>query len=199
MIETQEILAVKKEILLQIPPLSKYKAVITDIEESLFWIDLPRLEGQVLVLQKDQEIQIRVPTRYGLYSADTKLEAIGHHHQKFYGLLIPDRFHKIQDRQFARTEHAANVSFFSGNSTAQTAMINFSEGGFMVYVTPALEKMLQFSSDFSISFKIDGELIETNVRLTWRRSTDNIPYAGFKFTNLLPGQREKLANLAALI
>ncbi|SHE50526.1 PilZ domain-containing protein [Desulforamulus putei] len=198
MIETLEILTVKKEILIQVPPFSEYKAVITDIEETLFWIGLPRQEGQVLVLQKDQEIQIRVPMRYGLYSADSKVVAIGHDSQRFYGLLIPERFQMLKARQFMRVEHATHVLFSSGNDTAQTAMLNFSEGGCMVYVTPALEKMLQAANDFSVSFQVNGELITTTARLAWRKNTDNVPYAGFKFTNLLPAQRQRLADLAAL-
>ncbi|CCO07946.1 PilZ domain-containing protein [Desulforamulus hydrothermalis] len=200
MIDPLEILAVKKEILLPVPPFLEYKAVITAIEDNLFWISLPKQAGQVLVLQEKQHLEIRVPMRYGLYSANTRVVKIGNHHHKFYGLSMPDRFQKLQARQFVRADHATNVLFSYGSETAQTSMLNFSEGGCMVYVTPSLEKMLQNSeADFKVSFQVKDECFSVLARLAWRKIADYTPYAGFQFTNLSAAQQQKLADLAAQV
>ncbi|GAB6158323.1 hypothetical protein JCM39194_15230 [Desulfotomaculum varum] len=198
MIDALEILAVKKEILLPVPPFFEYKAVITDIEDNLFWINLPKQEGQVLVLQEKQHLEIRVPMRYGLYSANTSVVKIAKDQTRFYGLSVPDRFQKLQARQFLRADHATNVLFSCGSETAQTSMLNFSEGGCMVYITPSLEKILQNNdAEFKVSFQVKEECFSVLARLAWRKITDYTPYAGFQFINLPASQQQKLADLAA--
>lgn len=132
--EEKDVIKVNKEVIIHTSCQVEFKATITDVAENLFWIGLPRQDGQVLMLQENQQLTIRIPMQYGFYSAETKLEATGSGYNKFYGLAIPDTFSKKQVRHFLRTSHAANVKFRSGNITAQTTLVNFSAGGVMVYL-----------------------------------------------------------------
>lgn len=196
MISAKKVIAVNKEIMLQVSHQSEFKTVIKEVEERIFWIGLPRLEGQVLMLQENQQLRIRIPMRYGFYSAETKLAATGESYNKFYGLTIPENFTKTQERQFMRAFYATNVACSSDHIAAQTVLVNFSAGGVKVYLTPDLEKILQSNSDITISFQIDDYSFRLNAHLSWRNSYDNVLYAGFEFSYILPVFQKKLEMLA---
>lgn len=197
MLEIKEVITRNREIQLLVPPLPYYKTEITDVEQDLFWVKFPKNEGQVLILQQRQNIEIRVSTMFGLYGADTKLITVGSNPEKYYGLSIPKELINVQERQFVRVDCTSHVSFSADNVTTQTAMINFSEGGVMVYVTPSLEETLKKDQDVVVCFTIRENTFQTRARLSWRRSTDNVHYAGFEFIEIPPKERKKLAALTA--
>lgn len=197
MVKAKEVIVVKKEVMLQISNQPEFKAVITEVEEGIFWIGLPRLDGQILMLQKNQKLKIRIPMRYGFYSAETELVAVGENNKKFYGLAIPEDFTKTQERQYVRAFHTTSVTFTSGSVSVQTALVNFSAGGLMVYLTPPLERILESGNDIVISFQVEDQMFRLNACLSWRKSYDNIPYAGFEFSYILPGIQKRL-DMAAL-
>lgn len=196
MIKAKDVIVVKQEVMLKVFHEAEFKAIITAVEENIFWIGLPRMEGQVLMLQKNQKLQVRIPLRYGFYSTETELAAIGDNYNRFYGLAMPEHLVKTQERQFVRAFHSNIVYFTSGNITAQTVLVNFSAGGVMVYLTPKLEKILQNSKNVTINFQINNTLFRLKARLAWRENYDNIPYAGFEFPYILPVMQKELDLLA---
>ncbi|MEX0595064.1 MAG: flagellar brake protein, partial [Candidatus Paceibacterota bacterium] len=135
-------IAIKREVWLYAPPQPSFTSVITDVEEAVFWINLPRESGQILMLQENQNIKVRVYLPDGFYSAETKVVAIGNNNEKFYALNIPDEFVKTQDRRFVRARFAVNITFTDSGLTAHTSAVNFSTGGVMVYLVPELKKVL---------------------------------------------------------
>jgi len=197
MVDVKNIICVKQEVNLQVFSQIEFKAIITEVDEKLFWIGLPRIEGQVLMLQKKQKVKVSVSMRYGFYSAETTLEEIGKDFTKFYGLAIPEHFDKKQKRQYVRAKYATNVKFSSGNLAVQTTLVDFSAGGMMVYMVPMLVKVLRSGDDIYSSFQINNVSFNVKVRLAWIKNYDNIPYAGFEFLYLLPGVRKELEALAA--
>lgn len=196
MIMEKEIIAVKKEIMLQVPNHMEFKSIITEVKDDLFWVGLPRLGGQVLMLQENQRLTIKIPIRRAIYNAETELKAIGGNYEKFYGLAKPLSFTKTQVRQFVRTCYSTHVKFSSGNHTAHTALVNFSAGGVMVFLVPELERILLYKNDIAANFQIDNISLSVKLRLSWRKSYDNIEYAGFEFIDILPGVQRMLATLA---
>jgi len=196
MVDAKNIIVAKQEVNLQVSNEIEFKTAITEVDDKLFWIGLPRIDGQVLMLQEKQKVKVSVSTRYGFYSAETSLEQIGKDSMKFYGLAIPENFDKKQKRQYVRAKYATNVKFSSANLTAQTTLVDFSAGGMMVYMVPKLARMLQIGGDIYSSFQINNVSFNVKVRLAWIKDYDNIFYAGFEFLYLLPGIRKELEALA---
>jgi len=129
MIVTKEIITLKREVWLNTPPQPSWPAMITGVEENIFWTNLPRDGRQVLVLLENQEVSVGVSLRKGFYIADTRVLHISKESNKFYGLALPDEFKIAQERQFTRVEYPTNVLFRSGDMVAQSALVNFPQEG----------------------------------------------------------------------
>lgn len=186
MIETKEIITLKREVWLNTPPQPSLPATITGVEENLFWTNLPRDGRQVLVLLENQEVKVGVSLKNGFYMAGTRVVAIGKDNNKFYGLAIPDEFKISQERQFTRVDYPTNVLFKSGDLVAQSALVNFSAGGVLVYFVPELEKIVNSNQSIILHLNIDNLPFQVGVRMAWKKIYDNIPFAGFEFINITP-------------
>ncbi|OPX91460.1 MAG: hypothetical protein A4E54_00285 [Pelotomaculum sp. PtaB.Bin117] len=195
MMNVKDIIVVKQEVNLQVSDKIEFKAVLTEVDEKLFWIGLPRINGQVLMLQENQKVKVSVPLQYAFYSAETILVETGKDYSKFYGLAIPEHFDQKR-RNYVRAKYATNVKFTSGAMAVQTSLVDFSAGGLMVYMVPMLAKMLQSGDDTYASFKINNVSFNVKVRFAWLKYYDNIPYGGFEFLYLLPGVRKELETMA---
>lgn len=195
MAKGRNIIKIKREVWLYAPPQPSFTAIISAVEEDLFWINLPRESGQVLMLQENQKIKIRISLVDGFYSAETKVDAIGNDNEKFYGLSTLEEFSRT-DRRFVRARYAATVSFADSGLTAQTSLVNFSAGGIRGYLVPELEKMLKSIKRLTAYLEIDKVPFQFPVRLAWRKDLNNIPFAGFEFLEVSPGIQDTLARLA---
>jgi len=98
-----------------------------------------------------------------------------------------------------RAPYAANVLFIADNLAAQTALINFSAGGVMVYLVPKLEKTLASGKEITISVNIDSIPLQIPVYFSWKKSYDNIPFAGFMYQKLDNTMQDVIAGLAKKI
>lgn len=196
----EEIIAVRQKVLLQAGLQAGFQpaftAKITGVDKEHFWVNLPKEGNQVLVLQKNQPVRIGISLPTGFYQADTSVGVLGEDKDKFYGLVIPQEFTESKERRFTRAHRSANVLLRSGNVTAQTALVNFSAGGMMVYLVPELEKMLAAGQDIKAKLDISDFPFELDVRFTWRKQYDGIPFVGFEFVNLPPRVQEELALLS---
>jgi len=197
MIETKEIITLKREVWLNTPPQPSLPATITGVEENLFWTNLPRDGRQVLVLLENQEVTVGVSLKNGFYMADTRVVAIGKDNNKFYGLAIPDEFRISQERKFTRVEYPTNVLFKAGDLVAQSALVNFSAGGVLVYFVPELEKIVKSNQSIILHLNIDSLPFQVEVRMAWKKVYDNIPFAGFEYVNITPLIQENLVMLSA--
>jgi len=196
MIPGKEVITVKQEVWLQAPHQPSFAAVINEVEKDIFWTNLPRGEGQVLLLLDKQKVKIGVSLAKGFYSAESYVAAMSEDNSKFYGFAIPEKFTKTQERQFLRVPYATNALFTAGNLVAQTALVNFSAGGVMVYLVPELEKILDSNKTITISVNIDNIPLQLPVFFAWRKSYDNIPFAGFEFQNMTASLQDTIAGLA---
>ncbi|MDF9409407.1 MAG: PilZ domain protein [Pelotomaculum sp. PtaB.Bin013] len=196
MVSGKEVITVKQEVWLKVPYQPSFPATINYVEEDIFWTNLPRGEGQVLLLQEKQTVEIGLSLAEGFYSADSHVVKMGEDHNKFYGFSIPENFTMAQERQFLRVPYATNVLFAAGGLVAQTALVNFSAGGVMVYLVPELEKILASGKEITISLNIDNIALKLPVYFAWRKSYDNIPFAGFEFQNLDTPMQDTIADLA---
>lgn len=194
MSEVKNIIRAKKEIIILTSPEMEYKTFITDVEEKIFWISLPRYDGQILMLQQNLNLKIRVPVEDGSYNAETKVLKIVSDYNRFYGLSIPGRFEKSDERKHLRGMYRANVKFMSKNIVVQTTMIDFSAGGVMVYLVPALSEILH-KNDLAVCFEIDDIPFRIRVVPAWRKIYDNVPYVGFKFPGMLPSWEKNWRHL----
>jgi len=195
--EPGKIIAVKREIVLMAPSQPSYNAVITHVEKDLFWVNLPREGGQVLMLQEKQRVKVLIPLLKDIYTAEATVEGIGSH-DRFYGLSIPKEFTKTRERTFLRAYYSADVLFQTDDLVVRTALVNFSAGGVMVYLVPELEKVIQSNKRIIVKINIGIITLEAPVRLTWRKSYDSIPYAGFEFLDINPKLQEVIDELALI-
>ncbi len=196
MIVTKEIITLKREVWLNTPPQPSWPAMITGVEENIFWTNLPRDGRQVLVLLENQEVSVGVSLRKGFYIADTRVLHISKESNKFYGLALPDEFKIAQERQFTRVEYPTNVLFRSGDMVAQSALVNFSAGGVLVYYVPELEKLVNSEQIITLHLDIDSLPFEVEVRMAWKKFYDGIPFAGFEYINITPFAQGKLVALS---
>ena len=170
-------------------------ANIYHVEDSLFWTNLPRTEGQVLMLRENQTVEVGISHTDGFYSAETKLVEIKNQYDRFYGFAIPAYFTKTQERQFMRAPHAANVMISAGDLIAHTSLINFSAGGIMVFMVPALRKVIESGKDINLSIGFKEGSISSPAVFSWEKSYDNIPFAGFRFSEINEATRQKIDDL----
>lgn len=196
MISATEILTLKQEVWLQANIQPAFAAKITEIDNNLFWVNLPKEGHQVMVLLKDQPLKVGISYPKGFYHAETTVGALGHQSNRFYGLVIPHAFEESQERRFTRAHHYTNVFLTSGQEQVQTALVNFSAGGMMVYLVPSLEKMLQSGQNIRANWTIEDFPFELDVELAWRKNYDNIPFAGFSFRNITPRMQGALSMLS---
>lgn len=195
-IDSKEILVVKREVILQTPPQPALNAVITEVEENIFWTNLPRDGRQLLVLFENQNVKMGVSLQRGFYMAETKVMAIGKEKNKFYGLAIPDQFVIAQERQFVRVDYPTNVLFKAGDLAANSTLVNFSAGGVMVYLVKDLEKIIESGKEIDLHLNIDKNAFEVRVKPAWRKTYDNILFAGFEFVDIPVNLQENLDKLA---
>ncbi|MEW6697100.1 MAG: PilZ domain-containing protein [Bacillota bacterium] len=196
MMKGTEIITVKQKVLLQADLQPAFPAKITEVDKEYFWVNLPKEGNQVLVLQKNQRVRVGISLPTGFYQADTFVGMLGANKDAFYALAIPREFTESQERRFVRAHHSANVLLRSSNITTQTALVNFSAGGIMVYLVPELESMLESGEKIKAKLNIEDFSFELDVRLTWRKLYDGIPFAGFEFVNLTPPVQGALALLS---
>lgn len=192
----KELITPNQKIVIQSEFQPSFTAMVTEVEPNFFWVNLPREGNQVLVLQKNQRIKIGVSTHQGFYQAETMVGALGTENNKFYGLLMPEELLNSQERRFIRANHYTNVLFSAGDSKVQSALVNFSAGGMMVYLVPKLEEMLHSGQPIKAQVEIDDFSFDLDVKLAWQKKYDNIPFVGFQFTNLSPQVQGALALLS---
>jgi c-di-GMP-binding flagellar brake protein YcgR len=196
LIHGKDILAVNHKICITPANQSTHEAIITSIEENIFWINFPSNNKQPLFLTIKQNVEISTALKLGLYTGNTTLEKLNNDSKKFYGFLIPDNFIKTRARKYRRSLYSNNLTFKAGNLTALTTMIDFSAGGVQVYLTPNMENIINSKHKIFVSLQIENNSFYSEVRLSWQNKTKNIPIAGFEFINNdnLPGG--KIANLS---
>ncbi|ABO49169.1 type IV pilus assembly PilZ [Desulforamulus reducens MI-1] len=198
MVSSQELISLKQKILLQTDLQPAFNTTITAIDQDkkIFWVNLPREGNQVLVLQEHQQINIGISLPKGFYQAETSVALLGNCNEKFYGFVIPPSFTETQERKFMRVNRSTNVIFHFGNKEAQTALVNFSAGGIMVYLVPHLENILLSTDILKAHLILDDFPFEIDVQLSWKKQYDHIPFAGFKFINMTPSVQEALSILS---
>lgn len=194
--DIKEIITLNREVCLNTPSQPSITAVITRVENNIFWINLPRRGNQVLVLQENQKLSIRLTTPDGTCMAETTVDVIGKDHDMFYGLAIPDRFSISQQRKYIRIPYNANVFFQSENMSAQTKLVNFSAGGVMVYMDAQLNQMLKTNKKITLYFSIDNTPFIIDVREVWTNTYNNIEYAGFEFQQISEKLQQSINQLA---
>ena len=196
MAKGHEIITPKQKIVLQADIQPPFNAMVTEVEPDYFWVNLPKEGNQVLVLQKNQRVKVGVSVPQGFYQAETLVGILGTENNKFYGLHMPENLFDSQERRFLRAHHSTNVLFWSGALKAQSALVNFSAGGMMVYLVPELEELLHSKQPIKAQMQIDDFPFELDVKLAWQKHYDNIPFAGFQFINLSPQLQGSLALLS---
>ncbi len=180
----KEIITPKQKIILQADIQPPFNAMVTKVEPDYFWVNLPKEGNQVLVLQKNQRVKVGVSLPQGFYQAETMVGILGTQTDTFYGLHMPEILLDSQERRFLRAHHSTNILFWSGALQTQSALVNFSAGGMMVYLVPKLEEILHSKQPIKAQMQIDDFPFELDVKLAWRKHYDNIPFAGFQFINL---------------
>lgn len=195
-IDSKEILRPKLEVILHTPPQPTFAATVTEIGEDIFWIDLPRDGRQMLVLQTNQRIKVGVSIKKDYYEAETAVLTVGKDKNKFYALVIPDKFHLAKERRYARVDYPVTVVFRAGDLTANSTLVNISAGGAMVYLVPDLVKVLDTGAPVLLSFKLEDRAFEVEVKLAWKKTYENIPFAGFEFAEIPADFIESLDKLA---
>lgn len=192
----KELITLKREVTLQVPHQPAFSAIINDVEENIFWTNLPRDNRQVLVLLENQKVTLGISVKRIFYTAETTLISLSKDRDKFYGLTIPEELNESLQRNSIRAYYANNVLFKTEDLPAQTAVVNFSAGGVMVYFVPELEKIVKSKKRITLTMSIEGFSFDVEVRFAWKKSYDNIPFAGFEFVNLTPRIQGALAILA---
>ena len=167
-------------------------AFVYKVEENIFWTNLPRCEGQVLMLQIGQTVDVGASLAEGFYNAGSRLVKVGNQPEAFYGFELPREFDKTQERQFMRVPLAASVKFKSEGLTANSASINFSAGGVMVFLVPELEKIIYAGKAITMFVRMGDENFELPVEFSWNKTYDHIPMAGFVFSDVAQEQQERL-------
>ena len=170
-------------------------AFVYQVDENIFWTNLPRCEGQVLMLQIGQIVDVGASLAEGFYNASSRLVKVGNQPEAFYGFELPAEFEKTQERQFMRVPLAASVKFKSGELIANSASINFSAGGIMVFLVPELEKIISAGGAVTMSVSMGNESFTLPTEFSWKKTYDHIPMAGFVFNNIDETQHEKLNTL----
>ncbi|GAB6158322.1 hypothetical protein JCM39194_15220 [Desulfotomaculum varum] len=187
-----------KNIWLKVPGREAVETKITEVENNLIWISLPRQEGQVIVLKQHDDVEIGFSFSEGYYCATTEVVRIGSSHGKVYGLAIPERFERQQRRDYVRSKYSGTALFTSltQNTGIATEIFDFSAGGLKVFVTPEFEKILAKEKNFHVVFAIDSIAFSLKASLVWVKQKDEILYAGFKFNDLHPKDENILMALA---
>ena len=170
-------------------------AHIYKVEQDVFWTNLPRCEGQVLMLQVGQPVDVGVSLAEGFYNASTHLTKVGNTPEFFYGFQLPEQFTITQERKFLRIPYAASVLFKTDEMSTTSASINFSAGGVMVFLVPELEKMISSGKDITMTINMDNEHIVLPMQFSWKKTYDQIPMAGFGFQDIEPILQNKFTKL----
>lgn len=191
-----DVIKLKQAVWVQANLQPAFTAKITAIEDGLFWINLPKEGNQILVLLKNQRVRVGFPYPKGFFQAETTVSVLGEKQDKFYGLVLPPKFEESQERRFLRAIHYTNVLFTSGNLKAQTALVNFSAGGLMVYLVPELERIIMSGQNIKATFTIENFPFDLDVKLAWKKQYDNIPFAGLQFENISASTQGALAMLS---
>ncbi|SHL03709.1 PilZ domain-containing protein [Desulforamulus aeronauticus] len=186
-----------KKIWLRVPGKEVVETQISAVENNIVWLNLPRKDGQILMLEKAETVDIGFSYSDGFYSAETKVAEIGITHGKVYGLSIPKEFVREQRRYFVRSKYSTKVLFTSESKyKITTELFNFSAGGLRVYVTPEFEAMLQNEKFYWVDFQIEKKTFSLPTELVWLKYMDNILNAGFKFIQIREKDQEVLMALA---
>ncbi|AQS57904.1 PilZ domain-containing protein [Desulforamulus ferrireducens] len=186
-----------KKIWLRVPGKDAVETEISAVENGIIWLNLPRKDGQILVLEKDEVVDIGFSYNDGFYSAETRVVEIGTAHGRVYGLLIPQDFVREQRRYYVRSKYSTKVLFTSQSKyKITTELYNFSAGGLRVYVTPEFDVILQNERFFWVDFAIEDKTFSLPVELVWKEYMDNILNAGFKFIQIRERDQEILMALA---
>jgi len=194
----RDILTERHQIWMQTPFQAPLPALVTAVEDDVFWTNLPREAGQVLVLQENDRVRVGISLSDGYYTAETEVRAIGGGGDRFYGLAMPQELTRTQHRQFMRLPAVTDAFFTAGDLQARTAMVNLSAGGMMVYLVPDLQKILESGREMRVQFTLDGTPFDLPVRKVWQKSYDHIPFVGFQFLQSPPALRLKTAELCLL-
>lgn len=195
-LNSREILRPKTEITIHTPPQPAFMATVSEVEENVFWINLPRDGRQLLVLLENQRIMVGISHKKALYEAETTVVAVGGDNNRFYGLAIPEKFVKSKERQFVRVDYPITVVFQAGELTANSTMVNFSPGGAMVYLVKDLERILESGREISIHLKIENKSFEVKASPAWKKVYDGTTFAGFKFIDTPADLQEALDKMA---
>lgn len=187
-----------RTIWLVIPGQDPVSTIITDFENNIIWISLPRKGGQIVVLEQGMQLQIGFAHAEGFYCAETTVLKIGNSHGKVYGLKIPEEFRREQRRAQVRSKYSTKALFIttSVDQRVATEIYNFSAGGLRVFATPEFEQLLEKEQKFQVMFQIENSAFSLPVKLVWRKTIDEIQNAGFQFTQISEKDQDKLMSLA---
>ncbi|MDI6905904.1 MAG: PilZ domain-containing protein [Thermoanaerobacterales bacterium] len=195
---TKDVITEKRRVWLQTSFQAALPAVVTAVEEDVFWTTLPREAGQVLVLQENDRVRMGVSLNDGFYTAETEVKAVGDGGDKFYGLAKPAELVRTQHRQFMRLSTVTDALFTAGELQARTVLVNVSAGGLMVYLVPDLQRIIQSGGKMRVKFSVDNAAFDLPVHNVWQKSYDHVPFAGFQFLQIPPALRLKMAELCLL-
>ncbi|MDI6710175.1 MAG: PilZ domain-containing protein [Bacillota bacterium] len=195
---TKDVITEKRRVWLQTSFQAALPAVVTAVEEDVFWTTLPREAGQVLVLQENDRVRMGVSLNDGFYTAETEVKAVGDGGDKFYGLAKPAELVRTQHRQFMRLSTVTDALFTAGELQARTVLVNVSAGGLMVYLVPDLQRIIQSGGEMRVKFSVDNAAFDLPVHNVWQKSYDHVPFAGFQFLQIPPALRLKMAELCLL-
>lgn len=196
--EAKDIITERRQVWLQTPFQAALPALVTAVEEDVFWTTLPREAGQVLVLRENDRVRVGISLNDGFYTAETEVKAVGDGGDKFYGLAMPQEFARTQHRQFMRLSTVTDALFTAGGLQARTALVNVSAGGMMVYLVPDLQRLIQSGLEMRVQFTVDSAAFDLPVRKVWQKSYDHVPFVGFQFLQSPPALRLKTAELCLL-
>lgn len=190
------IITVGKEVILNMSSMPEFKSVVAEVEGDNFWIGLPRMDGQVLMMQIGQKLKICVPTKEGYFIGVTEINEIGENYNKFYRLANPTEFSGKQLRRYPRAQIKTDVLFcveiLDSKLKAKTVITDFSSGGIMVYMVPTLKEIMNCTNEFEATFTVDGFNFKLLARKVWEKSFDYIPFAGLEFVKVDPNKRSIL-------
>lgn len=187
-----------KTIWLVIPGQDPVSTMLSDLEDNIIWINLPRENGQIVVLEQGQELEIGFAHADGFYCAQTTVLQIGNTHGKVYGLKIPEEFRREQRRAQVRSKYSTKALFITspGDQRISTEVYNFSAGGLRVFATPEFANLLEQEQTFQVMFQIENFAFSLPVRLVWLKTIDEIQNAGFQFIKISEKDQDKLMSLA---
>lgn len=185
-----------------------YKSLIQDISEKYIGVSIPVNQGEYLVLQNGEEVDVIYYDEKNVYSFSTKI--VGRKTEGITMLLLapPGKITKIQRRKFFRIDFAAKVKLLkvdrdikaetfkrlseTNEGFKEGFLLDLSGGGLRI----RLETKVEYGDMFIVKIPVDDSYIPVLCSCVRCIKEYNISsYAcGFSFYNISENVREKIIN-----